>query len=42
MRFVTRNFLLVIDCTLGHIVYHFWDRAFDRSNIALFFYPSCV
>jgi len=25
----------------GRILHRFWDIAFDTSNVAIFFYPSC-
>jgi len=36
------DFLLVININLPPIVHHFQDIAVDRSEIAIFCYPSCV
>jgi len=36
------DFLLVINTNLAPISHRFRDIAFDRSNIAIFGYPSCV
>jgi len=36
------NFLLVINTDLPPILHRIRDIAFDRSNIAIFDYPSCV
>jgi len=36
------DFLLVINPTLPPILHRFRDVAFNRSEIAIFSYPSCV
>ena len=41
-EFLMSHFLLVINCTRGRISYRLWDIAFNRSTIAMFWYPSCV
>ena len=33
------HFLLVINCTRGHISHRLWDIAFSRSIVTLFCYP---
>ena len=36
------DFLLVINSNLPPILHRFRDIAADRSEIAIFYYPSCV
>ena len=36
------NGLLVINTNLASILHHFQDKAFDRSKISIFRYPSCL
>jgi len=36
------DFLLVINTNLPPVLQHFRDTAFDKSQIAIFGYPSCV
>ena len=36
------QWLFVINTNLPRILHRFQDIVFDRSNIAIFFYPSCV
>ena len=39
---VMYDFLLVINTNLPAILHRFRDIAVDRSEIAIFYYPSCV
>jgi len=41
-RVLVYDFLLVINCTRGRILHRFRDIAVDKSNIAIFGYPTCV
>ena len=41
-EFIMCHFLLAISCIRGRILYRSWDISFDRSIIAVFYYPSCV
>jgi len=41
-REVICDFLLVINTNLAPISHRFRDKAFNRSKIAIFGYPSCL